>query len=111
MASQGSFQVNKLDQFGFVKKSIRRYTFLWGARVALVSTRHTKNYAVEFLIISAIKLSSFQLVLLQIRTLYIAGSSAIALESCYMFTKNVVNMFTVLDMILIGLMIMYDQEY
>ena len=40
-----------------------------------------------------------------------AGSSAIALESCYMFTKKVVNMFTVLDMILIGLMIMYDQEY
>ena len=74
--------------------------FLFGARVASkVSTRHTKNCAPEFLILSAIKLPSYGLVVFINMNIYIhkegtnfktflKESNPTGLDSCNIFAKK-----------------------
>ena len=75
-----------------------------GARMApKVSTKHTKNCAPEFPILSALKLHSCDLVVFINKNAYLLTEDknlktflkenySVGLDSCYIFTKNMLNM-------------------
>ena len=68
IASYISLKVRYTIWFMISEKGIRSYTFLRGARVAQkISVRHFKNCALEFVIISAVKLHSCELVVFMVK--------------------------------------------